>query len=111
MKSWVIGLLVGIATVVGAYIVASNFGLGRYRIVEVWEPADPSILPPPNGTKEREHQTIMLDTVTGKTWKLGMVPVKDEKGNATDVFEMWWVYIGYKSYPEPNPEIGSRLPR
>jgi hypothetical protein len=82
---------------------------GRYQIVSVrapydfdappqldkWDPNDPLL-----------HETIMLDTATGRTWRLHMVQTDETVKSYTP----WWIYLGYRSQREPDMKNGTRVP-
>ncbi|WP_341899080.1 hypothetical protein [Ferrovibrio terrae] len=102
----VIGFVVAIAAGVSGYFLAP---LERYKIVSVRAPFNPDDLVVPVDRDPNDpilFQTILIDSVTGKTWKLGMVPVDKEANVHTE----WWIPLVYRKYDEPRSTIGSRTP-
>lgn len=83
----------------------------RFQIVSVRTPDDPGfdsdVATRRDPNDPTLHQTLMLDTVTGRTWLLAMVPIDSDH---SDTRMEWWTYIGYRSYPEPDAKVGTRLP-
>ena len=104
------GIALVALVIVAAGFVGFRFGEnGRYQIVSVrapydfdappqldkWDPNDPLL-----------HETIMLDTATGKTWRLHMVMIDEQ----SKTYAPWWIYLGYRSKREPDLTNGTRLP-
>lgn len=87
-------------------------GNGRYQIVSIRAPYDYGAPPPYDPNEKLDpndpllHETIMLDTATGRTWQLHMILVDKEN----KIYNPWWVFLGYRAYPDPDPKMGVRTP-
>lgn len=93
------------------YVLLPIHSVGRYQIVRVAVPWADDIGPPPGfkvaGSPTPTDIVLMVDTVTGKTWKLAIAP---GPGAGGALFAEWWLWVGYRAGGEPKNEIGSRLP-